>query len=148
MKFINLELNPSCNLLGIPCEILLYIGKLSKLNTTTYLYIQTQNEKQNASLYNSVNDFLSFYKIKNVIMSNENIRGAITEKLPLKLDMYFYPALSEKNIQFNSYMSSFILAYEKLFGNLPFYSQKDKYCEKFLFINDVILKFGADINLH
>lgn len=148
MKFINLKLSLSDNLIKIPSELMLYIGKLAKNKVKTYLYVETNNPKTNKLIYDALFNLVKFYKITNVSIMDNTIPAATSIILPVKLPMFFSPALSEKNIDDNIHLSKFVSAFEKLFGFLPFYTENKKFIDKFLFINDVILKFGSDIILH
>lgn len=148
MKFINLKIETPNNQTGIPCELLLYIGKLSKNKDKTYLFIQAESENLNTFFYNALTNFVKFYKLDNISITNSPIPSVQFEILQPKLNMFFYPGLSEKNIHLNSYVKSFIFAYENMFKTLPFYIQENMIIDKYLFINDVVLQFGIDLISH
>lgn len=144
MKFINIELLNSSK--GIPCELLLYLGKLSREKTESFIFLQTNNESLNKFFYNAIKNMLKFYKTKNIIISIEPlISSAKIFKLDSKLNIHFpHKRSPEKNI----YIERYIEQYELLWGNLPYFLEETKFIDKLEFINDSVLQLSQDIVLH
>lgn len=147
MKNINIEFENTLNK-GIPCELFLYIGNLLKSKEETFIHINSQNDAINNILYNKIFGFLRHYKIKTLLVSKTKLEAATTYKVQNKLNLCFSQNVKSENLEENNVLKNFVKQYEIFFGSLPFYLEKKKYVDKFLFINDVILQFGVDIVLH
>ncbi len=148
MEFVNFKISPLPKK-GLPCELLFYIGKLFKNSSDCYVNIETDNLKSTEAVKTAISNLLKHYKIKNIILSNEPFNmGTKIINISSKLQLFFSPQTNEKEIQENKYLTNFITQYEKFFGNLPFFSNTNKDCEKYLFLNDVILGFGDEVLLH
>lgn len=148
MKFINLQIENEISSKGIPCELLLYLGKIAKSKQETHLFIQTNEEKKNLVFYNSIKSFLSCNKMKNINLVSLPLNMGCWVSLSCKLNLFFSNKVTEKSLIENAILKNFIQVYEQLFGVLPYYIEDKKYIDKYLFINDIFLQFGADITLH
>ncbi len=119
MKIINLQFSIN-DLKGFPGELILFIGKASKSNEKTYIYIQSNNNSYNEWAYKVAINLLSFYKIENVSIVKESVTASEKIILPIKLNMFFYPNASKNNVKQNVFLKAFIREYEKLLGKLPY----------------------------
>ena len=146
MKYINVEFESLTD--GIPCELLLYMGNLLKDKEEKFIYLETNNENLNNILFSKISNFLRHYKIKNIIISKTKLITSVNYRIPNKLNLYFSPNTNSNNVSNNNILKNFINQFEVFFGTLPFYLENNKYIDKFLFINDILLQFGADIILH
>ena len=91
---------------------------------------------------------LPLSSIYNIVLLNDYTFSGKPVLIDGKLGLFFSPNLEEKQIADNTNLKPFIIEFEKMFGELPFYTQKNKYCEKYMFINDVIIQFGQEGTSH
>jgi len=142
MKIINLKIdNYSCTC-SFPAYLTIIIGQISKENDITYILLS--NDYQNTSLISSIQNLMKYYEIHNIYLNTENIDCINEVHFQNKHGLSF----PNSNINESESLKAFIEEFESLYGILPFYSQKNKYIEKFLFINDIILNLCGEITVH
>ena len=131
---------------GIPAEFLLFIGmQKSKPNS----YLSFDHTQLNANVLSKIfQNVAQFFNIYNIVLLNDYTFSGKPVLIDGKLGLFFSPNLEEKQIADNTNLKPFIIEFEKMFRELPFYTQKNKYCEKYMFINDVIIQFGQEVTSH
>lgn len=143
MKTLNIKFEMGYNLTYIPAEIILCIGELS---ATTTLKIFRDNSESGSFINYCLDNLINYYSINNIQFS-QDFENYHIYKLSSS-NLYFSKTLDRKNLVNSMGLNKFIMEYEKIYGTLPFYTVKNKNIEKYLYINDIILKLSNDIISH
>lgn len=141
-KILNLNILKN----GIPAELYLYLGLQSKKNKII-VYINT-DEKSQKIVIQTIKNLFEFFNNKNIIIVFSPIGKAVPVNIVSKLGLYFSNNITDDLLSKNKNVNSFITEFEKLFGEVPFYTKTNMNLEKYCFINDVILKLNDDIISH
>lgn len=141
-KVINIDVSKN----GIPAELYLYLGLESKKNKT-YIYINS-NDKLKDIINKTIVNLFEYFNNKNITILESPIGEIVNVVIPSKLNLYFSDKVTEDMITGGINLQSFINQFEKLFGKIPFYSKANAIIEKYIYINDVILRFGKDAISH
>ncbi len=142
MKKYNLEINKFfVSKYGIPAELLLFIGENSKSNFELFI---NNDAGINEIIETAIKRIIAYYELKNITISNCKLNYAENLKLREGSGLFFSDNLDEKKILNNKNLVAFIFYYEKLFGELPYFLDSTKNIDKYLYINDTILKLSED----
>ena len=133
---------------GLPCNLIHNLINLLKNNVGMfYVCFNSGNKAVNKYISDAVYNFIKFNNLQFRIIIENNLKNANIIKLNND-NIFFSSMLNENKIFKTPNLLQFIDDYESVLGKLPFYTQENKYTEKFAFLNNSVLGFGEEISSH